>query len=118
MRSLLCVFLVSVLLVVVTGSYHHHLLRRAFKKIAASALISAQVAYADAIPSVGTKAPEFVLPSNAGKSLSLNDFKGKRTVLYFYPVISINIYLENLISSYNYIYLISNHRVISHKVAH
>eukprot|EP01035_Chromulina_nebulosa_P018346 gene18346-24039_t len=42
-------------------------------------------ALADAIPLIGAKAPEFTLPSNAGKPLSLNDFKGKRTVLYFYP---------------------------------
>eukprot|EP01038_Epipyxis_sp_PR26KG_P006461 gene6461-8889_t len=40
---------------------------------------------ADPIPIVGTPAPEFSLPSNAGKPISLTDLKGKRTVLYFYP---------------------------------
>ena len=43
------------------------------------------VALADAIPSIGTVAPDFTLPSNTGKDLSLKDFSGKRTVLYFYP---------------------------------
>ena len=34
----------------------------------------------------GTKAPEFTLTSNEGKTVSLADFKGKqRVVLYFYP---------------------------------
>ena len=46
----------------------------------------AHAALADAIPLVGTPAPSFKLPSNAGKDISLADLKGKRTVLYFYPV--------------------------------
>ena len=34
----------------------------------------------------GSKAPEFTLPSSAGKEISLKDYKGKnRVVLYFYP---------------------------------
>ncbi len=34
----------------------------------------------------GSKAPDFTLPSSAGKDISLKDFKGKnRVVLYFYP---------------------------------
>lgn len=41
---------------------------------------------ADSIPLVGAPAPDFNLPSNVGKSISLNDLKGTRTVLYFYPV--------------------------------
>lgn len=45
----------------------------------------APAALADAIPLVGAAAPEFTLPSNAGKDISLADLKGKRTVLYFYP---------------------------------
>lgn len=40
---------------------------------------------ADAIPTIGASAPDFTLPSNAGKSISLPDIKGKWTVLYFYP---------------------------------
>jgi cytochrome oxidase Cu insertion factor (SCO1/SenC/PrrC family) len=43
-------------------------------------------AFADAVPVVGAPAPAFSLPSNAGKTISLADIKGKRTVLYFYPV--------------------------------
>ena len=41
----------------------------------------------DGLPSIGTPAPDFSLPSNinGGQKLSLNDLKGKRTVLYFYP---------------------------------
>ncbi len=34
---------------------------------------------------VGDKAPDFVLPTGDGTSLSLRDLKGKKIVLYFYP---------------------------------
>ncbi len=35
---------------------------------------------------VGSKAPDFALPSNSGETVSLSDFLGKRpVVLYFYP---------------------------------
>ncbi|MEK6525998.1 MAG: peroxiredoxin, partial [Nitrospirota bacterium] len=34
---------------------------------------------------VGDKAPEFSLPDETGKTVSLKDFKGKQVVLYFYP---------------------------------
>ncbi len=34
---------------------------------------------------VGDKAPDFSLPDQSGKILSLKDFKGKKLVLYFYP---------------------------------
>ncbi|HTY01125.1 MAG TPA: thioredoxin-dependent thiol peroxidase [Bacteroidota bacterium] len=33
----------------------------------------------------GSKAPEFTLPSNGGKRVSLKDLRGKKVVLYFYP---------------------------------
>jgi peroxiredoxin Q/BCP len=33
----------------------------------------------------GTKAPEFTLLDQDGKSVSLSDFRGKKVVLYFYP---------------------------------
>jgi hypothetical protein len=58
--------------------------------------ISPPVAFAAAAatPAVGAPAPAFKLPSNLGKDLSLNDFPGKRIVLYFYPV------------SVNFIYLV------------
>jgi thioredoxin-dependent peroxiredoxin len=36
-------------------------------------------------PAVGTAAPDFNLMSNEGHLTSLKDFKGKWTVLYFYP---------------------------------
>jgi peroxiredoxin Q/BCP len=34
---------------------------------------------------VGTKAPDFSLPDDSGKNLSLKQFRGKQVVLYFYP---------------------------------
>ena len=34
---------------------------------------------------VGTKAPSFKLKNQEGKIISLNDLKGKKVVLYFYP---------------------------------
>ena len=34
---------------------------------------------------VGTKAPDFSLPDQDGKRVSLKSFKGKQVVLYFYP---------------------------------
>ncbi|MFX0042628.1 MAG: thioredoxin-dependent thiol peroxidase [Candidatus Hodarchaeota archaeon] len=34
---------------------------------------------------VGKKAPEFTLPDKDNKEISLNDFRGKYVILYFYP---------------------------------
>jgi thioredoxin-dependent peroxiredoxin len=34
---------------------------------------------------VGSKAPDFSLPDQAGNSHSLSDYKGKTVLLYFYP---------------------------------
>ncbi len=34
---------------------------------------------------VGKKAPDFTLPDQDGKKVSLKDFKGKKIILYFYP---------------------------------
>jgi peroxiredoxin Q/BCP len=34
---------------------------------------------------VGDKAPDFSLPDQQGKTVSLKNFKGKQVVLYFYP---------------------------------
>ncbi|CAN0297409.1 unnamed protein product, partial [Scytosiphon promiscuus] len=47
----------------------------------------ASVAAGEAPPAVGSVAPDFTLPSNTGKDISLKDLlkKAKHTVLYFYP---------------------------------
>ncbi|MFA7228306.1 MAG: thioredoxin-dependent thiol peroxidase [Melioribacteraceae bacterium] len=37
------------------------------------------------MPEIGKKAPAFSLHDSDGKKISLNDFKGKKVVLYFYP---------------------------------
>ncbi|UXN31328.1 thioredoxin-dependent thiol peroxidase [Glutamicibacter sp. M10] len=37
---------------------------------------------------VGDKAPEFTLTDAAGNSLSLSDYRGKKTIVYFYPAAS------------------------------
>ena len=34
---------------------------------------------------IGSKAPEFTLPANDGKTISLADYQGKMLVLFFYP---------------------------------
>src|SRR6266852_6790607 len=36
-------------------------------------------------PAVGSSAPTFTLPNQEGAQVSLNQFKGKWVVLYFYP---------------------------------
>jgi peroxiredoxin Q/BCP len=38
-----------------------------------------------ATPTEGSNAPDFVLPSQEGPSVSLKDYRGKWVVLYFYP---------------------------------
>ena len=35
--------------------------------------------------SVGETAPDFELPGDAGQTVKLSDYRGKRVVLYFYP---------------------------------
>ncbi len=40
---------------------------------------------ADQHPDEGQPAPGFKLPSTEGREISLEDFKGKNVVLYFYP---------------------------------
>jgi peroxiredoxin Q/BCP len=37
------------------------------------------------MPEEGSKAPDFKLKNQNGEPISLNDFKGKNVVLYFYP---------------------------------
>ena len=42
-------------------------------------------AASDAVPQVGQTAPTFTLPSQEGTNISLNHYRGKWVVLYFYP---------------------------------
>jgi peroxiredoxin Q/BCP len=37
------------------------------------------------LPTVGSAAPDFTLPSQEGSTVSLKDYQGKWVVLYFYP---------------------------------
>src|ERR1700712_18357 len=37
------------------------------------------------LPAAGSKAPDFTLQSQEGKTVSLKDFHGQWVVLYFYP---------------------------------
>jgi peroxiredoxin Q/BCP len=53
-----------------------------FALVAALLVVVAGAAQA---PAVGTKAPDFTLKSQEGKTVNLHDFKGKWVVLYFYP---------------------------------
>jgi peroxiredoxin Q/BCP len=58
-------------------------------RIVLSAVLAAAllvlIASAAEAPVAGTKAPDFTLKSQEGKTVSLHDFKGKWVVLYFYP---------------------------------
>ena len=54
--------------------------------IGAALLAAGAAVYAaNTPPTEGSKAPDFTLKSQEGKEVSLNDFKGKWVVLYFYP---------------------------------
>lgn len=50
-----------------------------------AALALAVPALAADMPPVGSAAPNFTLPSQEGTPVSLNEYKGKWVVLYFYP---------------------------------
>ena len=50
-----------------------------------SVLACNRVGAVSEMPAVGAAAPGFNLTTNEGKQVSLNDFKGKWVVLYFYP---------------------------------
>src|SRR5215471_3430981 len=51
-----------------------------------SALVLSSMALSAAeIPAAGSKAPDFTLQSQEGKTVGLKDFKGQWVVLYFYP---------------------------------
>src|SRR5947209_7482503 len=47
--------------------------------------VSVPVAQAADVPAEGSKAPDFTLQSQEGKTVSLKDFRGQWVVLYFYP---------------------------------
>ncbi|MGE0824585.1 MAG: peroxiredoxin [Candidatus Binatia bacterium] len=44
----------------------------------------ATITYAE-VPAAGTPAPEFTLSSNEGREVTLQEYRGKWVVLYFYP---------------------------------
>ena len=48
-------------------------------------LAASSFAMAQTTPQVGAEAPAVSLTSNEGRQVSLNDYKGKWVVLYFYP---------------------------------
>src|SRR6266568_6907264 len=48
-------------------------------------LTAASFTMAQTTPQVDAVAPAVTLPSNDGRQVSLNDYKGKWVVLYFYP---------------------------------
>jgi len=49
------------------------------------AAVDAAVAVAVGAPAAGAKAPDFTLPAQDGKPVSLRDYRGQWVVLYFYP---------------------------------
>lgn len=48
-------------------------------------LVLAATLFAAEVPTAGSAAPAFTLPSQDGSAVSLSQFKGKWVVLYFYP---------------------------------
>ncbi|HTX39821.1 MAG TPA: peroxiredoxin [Bryobacteraceae bacterium] len=48
-------------------------------------MMSFGAAWAAEVPQAGQQAPGFTLPSQEGTPVSLNQFRGKWVVLYFYP---------------------------------
>lgn len=55
--------------------------------VMAHPMLQAPAIHADdqAVPAVGTMAPDFTLNSQEGTAISLHSFRGKWVVLYFYP---------------------------------
>jgi thioredoxin-dependent peroxiredoxin len=53
--------------------------------LAASVSTAAKAADDSSMPAVGQTAPTFSLPSQDGSPISLDQYKGKWVVLYFYP---------------------------------
>jgi peroxiredoxin Q/BCP len=61
------------------------MIRFRLSMIAPAAILAGSLLLAGDMPQVGQAAPKFSLPSQESPSVSLNDFKGKWVVLYFYP---------------------------------
>jgi peroxiredoxin Q/BCP len=53
--------------------------------VAALVILVPRLMSRPAMPSAGSAAPEFTLPSQEGSPVSLKDYRGKWVVLYFYP---------------------------------
>ena len=53
--------------------------------LALSLALGAPALRAAEMPAAGSKAPDFTLQSQEGKTVSLKDFRGQWVVLYFYP---------------------------------
>ncbi len=53
--------------------------------LASLLLAATALARAEPIPTAGTPAPGFSLPDQSGKTRSLEDWRGKWLILYFYP---------------------------------
>ena len=53
--------------------------------VIAVAYVAVHAADQQALPSAGQAAPTFILPSQDGSQISLESFRGKWVVLYFYP---------------------------------
>ena len=53
--------------------------------LCAAAVLAPMALLHAAHPEAGAMAPQFTLPSQEGKTVSLSDFHGKWVVLYFYP---------------------------------
>lgn len=55
------------------------------EKVAAKKTAPATKKSSSSVLSEGGIAPQFSLPDESGKTVSMSDFKGKRLVIYFYP---------------------------------
>jgi peroxiredoxin Q/BCP len=53
--------------------------------IAAALVLQQSAGHAASVPEPGASAPNFTLPSQDGSKISLDQFRGKWVVLYFYP---------------------------------
>jgi thioredoxin-dependent peroxiredoxin len=58
---------------------------KAFLYLVAPVLALSLTLRAAELPAEGSKAPDFTLQSQEGKTVSLKDFKGQWVILYFYP---------------------------------